>query len=289
MDRNAFAAARHFIHAEARLLERLIFDCLFEDGRPEQVAEALRGYVNLDGGFGQGLEPDKRAPDSQPLDVQIAYEAMQAVGHVDAGLVTSACDWLQGLGPAPPCVLPSVLDHPHAPHWAESQDSPALNPTAAIAGLLWDFDIDHPWRKAATELCWNELAAATPPEAHTFRCVLTFLAHVPDRDRVTALWPGLATTVADLRPFHHDPASPGYGLTPLHLAPTPTSVGRPLFTDATIARHLDALEAAQQPDGGWPLSWETIGPSATAEWRGAETLRALCALRAYHRLPQDPA
>jgi len=39
-----------------------------------------------------------------------------------------------------------------------------------------------------------------------------------------------------------------------------------------------------QPDGGWAITWEPPGTSATLEWRGIETLRALRTLRAYGRL-----
>jgi hypothetical protein len=282
----AFQAGRRFVEAEGRLLERRMAACLFDDGPADAVVRVLWGYRNADGGFGHGLEPDKRIPTSQPLDVEVAFDTMHTAGHPDPALVAGACDWLQGLGvgAAVPCVFPSVVEHPHSPHWGESQSSPPLNPTASLAGYLWAFGVDHPWRAAATAFCWARLERSIPIEAHTLTCALTFLAHVPDRERVEALVPAIVAALPELRPFHVEPATAGYGLTPLHLAPRPDSPWRPLFTDDVIDGHLDALAAAQQPDGGWPLSWATFGPAATSDWRGIETLRALRVLRAYGRI-----
>jgi hypothetical protein len=73
-------------------------------------------------------------------------------------------------------------------------------------------------------------------------------------------------------------------VTPLHFAPTPDSPWRTLFADEEITGHLDRLERDQQPDGGWPITWEPPGAAGTWEWRGIVTLQALQVLRAYERL-----
>src|SRR5215831_5235105 len=61
----------------------------------------------------------------------------------------------------------------------------------------------------------------------------------------------------------------------------PTSVGRGWFTDAEFARSLDALAAAQQDDGGWPINWAQWSPIAASESRPAVTTLALLTLRAH--------
>ncbi len=66
-------------------------------------------------------------------------------------------------------------------------------------------------------------------------------------------------------------------------APHPESRWGALFEDALIERHLDRLEAHQQADGGWDLTWEPPSRAATLAYRGMETLRALSVLTAYGR------
>jgi hypothetical protein len=81
-----------------------------------------------------------------------------------------------------------------------------------------------------------------------------------------------------------DPAVPGYVKMPLEFAPHPESMARQLFDQATIDRHLDALEAKQQDDGGWPISWEPPSPAAVNEWRAFITLKWLDTLDRYGRI-----
>jgi hypothetical protein len=59
---------------------------------------------------------------------------------------------------------------------------------------------------------------------------------------------------------------------------------RSLFADDVLDGHLDRLQCHQQPDGGWPLTWEPPGDAALLEWRGIVTLDALRTLVSYGRL-----
>jgi hypothetical protein len=113
--------------------------------------------------------------------------------------------------------------------------------------------------------------------------VLTFLEHVPDRARADEVFARLSDRIMnDLVAL--DPSAEGYVKTPLEYAPRPDRLARRLFDDATIERHLDALEAKQQDDGGWPITWEPPSPAAAHEWRGYVTVRSLDVLAAYGRL-----
>ena len=46
---------------------------------------------------------------------------------------------------------------------------------------------------------------------------------------------------------------------------------------------LDALERAQQDDGGWRVAWPDWNDAAAVEWRGVATVNALSLLRANER------
>jgi hypothetical protein len=278
-----------FVHREGRPLERRILECTFA-GRPAApVGDALRGYRNADGGFGYGLEPDKRTPESQPLDVEIAWQSLDWVGIPPADdlveeLVEPACEYLASLGRGVSCVTAGVRDHPHAPHWTEASTEPSLNPTAGLAGYLWKWSVDHPWREAATEFCWTALDLDPSIDAHAAIGLVRFLEHVPDRDRATAVAEALRTQLPTMEWLHYFAGADGYGVSPLQLVPTPDGAGHDLFPTDILDGHLDALEKTQAADGGWDITWPTIGPAAISEWRGRVTLQNLLVLRAYGRL-----
>ena len=90
-----------------------------------------------------------------------------------------------------------------------------------------------------------------------------------------------------LDPAHPERArlAPGYAPGEFHLAhdyaARPTSLGHAWFTDAELARSLEALATAQQQDGGWPINWAQWSPSTASEARPAVTTLALLTLRAY--------
>lgn len=282
-----FSRGRDFIYREGRLLDQRLFETVFEAAPPQGVLDALRGYRNADGGFGHGLEPDVRCPESQPLDVELALQTMDAAGAVDRELVNAALDFLESVTTPEggvPIVLPSIADFPRAAHWGDGGFPAGLNPTAGIAGLAGKFGIEHPWVERATEFCWAQLAQELPSDAHTLSEVLIFLEYVPDRDRAEALIPRVVAELPGAALFLANPTDEGYGLSPLHFAPSPDSRWRTLFSDEAIEGHLDRLQAGQQPDGGWSVSWEPPSEASTLEWRGHLTLQSLRTLAAYGRL-----
>ena len=288
---NAFAAGDRFLLSQARLLERRLFAHLFLGQPAARVIDALRGYQNDDGGFGHGLEPDKRCPASLPIDVEIALQTMATAGTVDQDMVARACDFLArtaeqaDAGGAVPPAFPVIESFPRAAHWTEWTYQPGLNPTAGLVGLLYQLRIDHPWRDQGAAYCWESLEAGDPPgDAHTLSEVFVFLDHVPDQERAEKHAAALAAHLDEIPMFHLDPDAEGYGLTPLHLAPEANSRWRALFTDAQINGHLDRLQNAQQPDGGWPVTWEPPTEASLLEWRGIVTVQALRTLTSYGRI-----
>jgi hypothetical protein len=287
MAKDGFAAAREFIYRDARLLERRLFQTLFEGGERSAVVAVLRGYQNGDGGFGHALEPDKRAPDSQPLDVAFVCETLDLVDAVDEQAITRACDFLyaiSGDAGAVPVVLPTIAAYPRADHWGDGRFPPGLNPTARIAGYLHKHDVRHPWREAATSYCLGEIERTPLDDAHTIRDVLSLLDSLPNLDVANRLLPTVCAALRDARYFRADASDTAYGLTPLAFAADPDRRWRQLFTDNEIDTHLDRLEHDQQDDGGWPLSSQPPSDAARLEWRGFEAVQPLRVLVAYGRV-----
>jgi len=286
-----FAAGRDFIRREGRLLERRLFATLFEGAPARGVVDAVRGFRNDDGGLGHGLEPDVRCPASLPIYVEVGLQALVAAKAFDQALVIGACDYLAQVAAkadcagAVPLAFPVIEAYPRAAHWTEWTYAPGLNPTAGLVGLLTELGVEHPWVEQATAYCWAQLEPSELPlEAHLLREVFVFLEQVPDQERSAAAAAKVAGSLAKASSWNEDPDADGYGLTPLSIAPMADSRWRPLFADDVLAAHLDRLERDQQPDGGWPITWEPPSQAGILEWRGMVTLGALRTLVSYGRI-----
>lgn len=303
------AAARSFLRTHARILEVRLAEVYLDgpsepgtngslDPTPALAAlSALSAYRNSDGAFGQCLEPDVRAPDSQPLCVDYGFTVMdelisflgrhEMIAKIVADTAASAMPFLASIAGSQgglPIVLPSVAAHPRAAHWADGVFAPALNPTAGIVARARFFGIDHPWVEAGAAFCRRELESPhAVADAHTALAVLRFAETEPDRAWAAQVYDDIGARLNELAFFQPMPGQ-GYGLTPLHVAPTPDHPRRQFFSDDALLAHLDELEAGQAPDGGWEITWQPPSPGARNEWRGIETLRALQVLRAYGRI-----
>ena len=155
---DAFAAGDQFMLNSARLLERRLFATCFLGAQAGGVVDALCGYQNDDGGFGQALEPDTRCPESLPVYVEAAFQALGTAGTADRQMMQRACDYLArvaaeaGAGGAVPLAFPIIESFPHAGHWTGWTYEPGLNPTAGLVGLLYQLGVEHAWRDQAAAL-----------------------------------------------------------------------------------------------------------------------------------------
>ncbi|HTK07827.1 MAG TPA: hypothetical protein VL485_11705 [Ktedonobacteraceae bacterium] len=283
-----FAKATNFIWSTARLLERHRFAHLFLDQNQQAVLDALRPYQNPDGGFGNGLEPDVRGPVSEPIPTWMGLCILDEAEAFDDPMVTRACDYLLSVTTEEggvPFVLPTVRAYPRAPWW-ECGDQPpaALNPTAAIAALLYKHRVEHPWLSAATEYCWRKLDTLDQTDPYEMRAVLPFLDFVPDRQRAENVFARVGPKILEQHLVALTPTTQAETHSPLSFAPRPQSLARRLFSAEVIEAHLAALSSGQQEDGGWQFNWLAWNPAAALESRGTVTLEALVTLRAYGRL-----
>ncbi|WP_026405881.1 hypothetical protein [Actinomadura rifamycini] len=272
--------AWEFMLLNARVIDRHRFALHFLDGAPEPVLAALRPYENPDGGYGNALEPDLRGTASQPVPAQHALEILHEAGADDDPAVTRIADHLTTITTPDggvPFVLPTVRDAPRAPWWQTPDDPPAaINPTASLAGLLHRAGTDHPWLRTATDFCWNHLDRADLRfGAYDVLATLTFLDHVPDRDRAEAAFDRHRAALAAAGSDHH---------TAIDFAPRPDGLGARLHPRHAIDAELDALAAAQHDDGGWDIAFPAWTPITRHEWRGVQTVERLLTLRAYGRL-----
>lgn len=283
-----FDAAAAFVAANARVLDRRRFQRLFREGSARPVRDAVAAYRNEDGGFGHAIEPDCRCDASQPAAVEMAFRVMDECDAWDTDLVRAACDWLESVAPAEGGAAspePTVSEGPHAPWWTPDgshRASPIA--TGMIGGTLYARGFSHPWLDRATDVMWTLLDTLAEPGPYEMYGVLAFLQHVPDRARAHAAFARVGPLLLERKLVELDPDAPGEVHSPLDFAPEPTSLARSLFSESTIAAHLDHLAAAQRDDGGWSFNWLSWSPAAERDWRGALTVSALRTLRVNGRL-----
>ena len=284
-------AARGFMAGHARLLDRRRFELFFEGADADPVLAALRAYRNADGGYGHGLEPDLRSPESQPAAAWHAFEVFADVAPLVAPEAAELCDWLDTVA-LPDGGLPFALpiEDPSgcAPFWARADPTAfSLQITAIVAAYAnrvaaHDPQVaGHPWLARATSCCLAAVdALEDAPEAY----VLAFAVRLHDavHDANDAA-PGLLARLGEYVP-RDGRLRVGGGLAdetlwPLDLAPEPGRPARTLVDEAAVAADLERLAGGQEEDGGWTVDFQSYSPAAALEWRGYATVRALSVLR----------
>ncbi|NYJ06781.1 hypothetical protein [Petropleomorpha daqingensis] len=284
-------AAVSFVTGSARLLDRRRLDLLLGIGSPQAVLAALDGYANPDGGFGWGLEPDLRGPESQPAGAMHALEALVEAAAVDSPRVPLLLDWLQrhtlpdgGL----PFALPMRDPTGTAPFWAGADPTrSALQTTSQVAAQAHRLarhraDVaGSPWLRTATDYCLAAIGGMEgAPPAHELLFAIRFADAVH----------GVVPEADDLldRLGRHLPAdgtvpvqggSAGEALRPLSFSPEPDGASRRLFAPGVIEADLARVAGEQQDDGGWRVDFTAYSPMAAVEWRGYATVDAVCVLR----------
>ena len=279
------AAAERFMMGDARLLDRHRLAVLLHGEPVAPVVEALRAYRNVDGGFGHALEPDVRAPESEPASTLHALEVLAEIDALDDPMVADAAHWVATIANADgglPFVLPTAAAHPHAP-WMEPSAA-GSHLTFAIAAVLNVARSTDPWLARATEWCWNKLENVDALGGYWVKFALSFLDAVPDEERARAAIESLGSRLSPDGSLPVEGGTADERITPVAMSPRPGLRSRALFTERQIDADLDALERGQRDDGGWTFDWLAWSPGQTVEWRGAVTLRALETLRAHQRL-----
>ena len=290
-------AATDFMAGHARTLDRRRFELLRgETDNASGVLAALDAYRNPDGGYGWGLEPDLRSPESQPAAAAHAFEVFENVAPATSPHAAVLCDWLDSVTLADgglPLAVPLTLAAGSAPWWESSAASgSSLQITSVTAGAAQRVAArdpavaEHPWLETATQFCLDAIAAMDePPFAYVLVFSLRFLDAVYEsRPEAAALMEKLAEHVPDDGNIRVSGGTEDEMLHPLDVAPEPDRPARQLYAPELIAADLDRLEALQQDDGGWIVDYMKVSPAGSLDWRGYATVRAVDILRANGRL-----
>ena len=280
-------AAADFMITHARVLDRRRFDLRVGKGDPEAALAALDGYRNPDGGYGLGLEPDLRSPESQPGAARHAFEVFAEVAPERTPRAAALCDWLESVSLPDgglPFALPLGTPVGSGPWWQAADSSASslqiTSITAAAAQRVAAHDPDvaaHPWLERAIRHSLDSIAAM---EETPFAYVLAF--SIQFLDAVAGEYPEAGDLLRRLGEWvpadgciRVQGGTEDEMLRPLDIAPYPDRPARSAFSDEVIARDLERLAAGQQEDGGWTVDYLKISPAGALDWRGYITLHAV--------------
>lgn len=272
--RTAAGGARAFCEQQHYPLGVTMIDHTWFGGPAEDVIDALRAYQNDDGGFGNGLEVDIAAPDSNPFAARLAMHVLLALEPRPTNAVeTGLAGWLEssqaedGDWHFSDATRAGAL----AP-WFAGWTFPSLNPACCIAGLADRLGIATPTMLSRVANLFTARASETDLATGAFYDVLPYAEYIgsssmPGRDRWVARV-ARAVTDTDARNGYSDPAhyfehALGGGMVVLdHLSPERNV--------ANASRMLDE----QLEDGGWPSPYS----DAWRPWQTAFTCVVLAAL-----------
>lgn len=280
--------ARDFLATYARVLDRRRFGLRNGEADAAMVVATLDGYRNPDGGYGWGLEPDLRSPESQPAAAHHAFEVLAELAPTVAPQAATLCDWLGSVTNADgglPFALPLRVPAGCGPWWmsADAAES-SLQITSVVAAKAYRVAAHdpavaaHDWLARATEYCLREIAGLEEPVfAYVLSFSLQFLDAIDESypTEVDTLMRRLATFVPADGRLKVVGGAANEELHPLDLAPFPGHRARALFTDDVISSDLVRLAQLQQEDGGWTIDFRAVSPAAALEWRGYATVKAL--------------
>jgi hypothetical protein len=281
------SAAASFMATHARNLDRRRFQLLMGETAAVPALAALDGYRNPDGGYGWGLEPDLRSPESQPGAALHAFEVLADVAPATSPQALRLCDWLESVSLPDgglPFALPTTDTAGNAPWWADADPTvSSLQITAATLANAHRVAVHdqavaaHPWLERATRYCLTAIEAIDEtPQAYVLAFAVRFLDAVHDANRNAAsLLEILRNYIPADGHLHVEGGTEEETLRPLDFAPYPDGPARGLFTPEVITANLDYLAGLQQDDGGWVVDYAKISPAGALEWRGYATVRAI--------------
>lgn len=296
---DALIRARGFVMSTARPIDRALWRFHFENGPAADVWAELRRYRNDDGGFGNALEPDMRAPESSVLATTYALDVAAQLDDSSHDLVSDAVAYLvrvfderrdvwrflpHDLGPAP-----------HAPWWDQGKldetfSGFVVNPRAKVLGhLLWAGRAESRAIVARVVPIVVDLVDRLQPplDVNSVECIHELGSHLDGAagDRVLRRYETLASASVG----SDEEAWSSYGVRPLDVVRDPSE---PLFDRLgnLVDRHLDFEIEHQAPDGSWGPTWSWFGshpetwPVAEKEWAGHLTVETVRTLRRFGRV-----
>ena len=266
------AAAVSFVAGHGRTLDRRRLELLLGGDDADAVLAALDGYRNADGGYGWGLEPDLRSPESQPGGAMHAFEVLAEIAPAaDTSRAPSSCatGWT-----GTPCLtagcrstLPAPIQRGARRVWLGADHATVV---AADDGAR---RCQRPPRRPPRPGRWptirgwlgqragayDAIEASTPPPTPTSCCSPSAFS-TPSRPKAARCSSGSGRYCHPTAWSRVAGGTPDEALRPLDFAPRP-GAGPPAVRCGRRRRRTRPPGDRQQPDGGWTVDFAASSPA----------------------------
>ncbi|MCI0710403.1 MAG: hypothetical protein L0154_09605 [Chloroflexi bacterium] len=269
--------ARNYVCQHGTLWERALFALHFDDGPLSTLHNALRAYKNADNGYGNGLEPDLKCPDSNPLPVEFLLTVLSFNDIPPGDLLTGVGDWILAQMKDDGSLRnpPTLFDYPHAPWWVDmgGQQEPD-----SIVGNLMKFNACPPQLAERTKT-WVQANRTIDDIRGTDWLFMNYHANdyffnVQDFPELKAHRQATIDNIvrcAKVAPESQYGAIFSFARMPDHV------VTKALPADL-VDKALDLLASFQQPEGHWK------DEHGLTQWYPYSTITNLLTLRRFNRL-----
>lgn len=287
---------------QGRSLEQALFRYHFDNGPKEAILNELEKFQNDDGGFGNALEPDLRAPESSALCTTFALDILSDLDFsADEEIIEKSFNYLMRIYDKRTQVwryLPDTTDtSPHAPWWnqdglEETFEHFLENPRVKICGYLFHY------QQLSSEEFRNDLLNRVLTHMETKGdggfpdTLLCYLSLFRCRNLPTDAKERLERKLNQMIPASVETNRSKwkeYCLKPINVIKSPDSPFLPLIAQAFEAS-LDYEIQNQGEDGSWLPYWSWGGAYpedwrvAKQEWSATLTLNVLKSLEAFNRI-----
>ncbi|MBS4538591.1 hypothetical protein GOQ27_08955 [Clostridium sp. D2Q-11] len=152
LSNKALNNAEEAIKKFSRPLVKSIFQSEFYSGTTKKIIEELKKYQNEDGGFGNGLEPDFRLPNSSPMATSVGLRLLSDLDYLKEvkEMIKKAINYLEKTFDKDRmgwfAVPKEVNDYLHTPWWHYNEEEGMTvidrnwgNPSAEIIAYLYKY------------------------------------------------------------------------------------------------------------------------------------------------------
>lgn len=260
-----------FVEQRDSALAAAIIRAQWFGGDVAEVVTALRAYQNADGGFGNRLEPDIHAPESNPFAARLAMQVMRTFPDADFEEMRATLgDWLQrNQSDDGDWHFSEATNAGFLQPWFAGWTFPSLNPACCIAGLATSIGIATPTMMARVAELFAARASAEAARSASFYELLPYVEYTLGVQLPLEYLNTIAATITATGDDYAD-ASHFFDMAMGGSTEITTRIPEDL-----IARWADRLLQEPQDDGGWPSPYD----DAWRSWFTATNLMLLARLR----------